>query len=93
VTFFSKVEQVFEIPGRGCVLVPAKPRDDLDFQITLKTTVQLKKPDGKTIITAIVGIEVLSGPRFGNRLAIVLPESFKKDDIPAGTAIWLIRAC
>lgn len=42
---FFKVEDKFEISGRGCVIVPAIP-EGLDFRIRAKDQIELRTPDG-----------------------------------------------
>ena len=63
-TFLFKVEDVFDISGRGCVLVPVVP-DGLDFKIRAKDRIQLRTPTGRVFDMVIASIELLkmqSGP-------------------------------
>jgi translation elongation factor EF-Tu-like GTPase len=88
-TFFSKVEDVFQISGRGCVVVPAIPRSSLDFQLHTRDSIQLRNPDGRILDTYIAGIEILCGPRVIDRMAFLLPGNIRKEDVSKETEIWL----
>ena len=87
--FFSKIEDTFQIPGRGCVIVPATPRSSLDFQFRLQDLIQLRNPDGRLIDTHIAGIEMLCGAKVRDRMALLLPGNIAPQDVPRGTEIWL----
>jgi hypothetical protein len=91
VIFLSKVEDVFEISGRGCVVVPASPRAGLDFQLHAHDSIQLRNPDGRVLDTYIAGIEMLCGPKVRDCVAFLLPENIAKQDVPRETEIWLIQ--
>jgi len=92
-TLLFKVQDVFDISGRGCVIVPVIP-EDLDFKIRAKDKIQLHTPDGRLLDTHIASIEFLygekEGGRKGCRMAIMLPREFVKKDVPIGTEIWLL---
>jgi hypothetical protein len=85
-----KVENVFEITGRGCVLLPFIP-EGRDFMIRPKDRIQLRTPSGAVLDTHIAAIE-LAKPRDGGpcRMAITLPLNFVKGDVPTGTEIWFL---
>jgi hypothetical protein len=89
-TLLFKVENVFDISGRGCVLAPVIP-DGLDFQIRAKDRIQLRTPTGRVFETHIASIELLK-PQCGGpcRMAIMLPRDLGKDDVPAGTEVWCV---
>ena len=88
-----KVEDVFEIEGRGCVLVPGiSDSVPKDFVVRFGDLIELRKADGSVVRTHIYGIEILDGT---NRrkvcTPILLPPEFTKLDIPIGTEVWLAR--
>ncbi|MGA2217484.1 MAG: hypothetical protein ABSG51_05325 [Terracidiphilus sp.] len=87
--FFSKVENVFTIAGRGCVIVPAKPIEGVGFPVSLRDNdlIQLRGPAGfiDTHIAAIESLNVKPGPR---RLAILLPSEIAKSDVSPEMEIW-----
>jgi hypothetical protein len=86
--FFATVEDSFQITGRGCVIVPSKPRSP-KFQLRAKDRIQLRYPDGRIIETYIAAIEMVCGPKVKDRLAFLLPQPITKSDVPSGTEIWL----
>lgn len=88
-TLLFKVEGVFDISGRGCVLAP-QVFSNLDVKVRAKVQLQLRTPDGKVLDTHIASIE-LGKPQDGSpcRTFIMLPREFVKKDIPIGTEVWL----
>jgi hypothetical protein len=87
-----RVEDVFEIAGRGCVLAPVIP-EGLDFRIRTDDQIQLRTPNGRMVETHIASIELLK-PRDGGpcRMAIMLPRDLVKMDVPTGTEVWFLNA-
>jgi hypothetical protein len=82
-----KVEDMFDVPGRGCVIVPVIP-DGSDVKVRAADLIQLRAPDGRVSDTHIASIELLK-PQHGNRrMAIMLPRDLAKRDIPVGTEVW-----
>jgi hypothetical protein len=82
-TFFSKVEEIFTIPGRGCVVVPAVPHPDLDFRLHDREPIQLHNPDGKVFDTCIIPIEmIMPADKTACRMAFLLPEGIAIADTP-----------
>jgi translation elongation factor EF-Tu-like GTPase len=89
-TFLFKIEEVFEISGRGCAIVPALA-EGADFKIRLQDAIQLRTPEGRTRNTHISSVEFLK-PEVGTcRMAIMLPSDVLKQDVPKGTDVWLIQ--
>jgi len=88
-TLLFKVEDVFDITGRGCVLAPVVP-DGLDFKIRAKDPIQLRTPAGRLFDTHIASIELLKMRDGPCRVAIMLPRDLAKDDVPVGTEIWYL---
>jgi hypothetical protein len=82
---FAKIEQIFTISGRGCVIVPA----GLVFPFSLRAndSIQLRGPGGvmDTRIAAIESLNVKPGPR---RVAFLLPLDIAKSDVSSATEIW-----
>jgi hypothetical protein len=87
----SQVEDTFQIAGRGCVVVPAIPRSELNFSLRAKDPVQLRMPDGRIINTHIVSIELACGPQVKDRMAFLLPGTIKTEEVPKGTEIWIAQ--
>jgi translation elongation factor EF-Tu-like GTPase len=89
-TLLFKVEDVFDISGRGCVLAP-QIFTTVDVKVREKDQLQLRTPDGKVLDTHIASIE-LGKPQLGGhcRAFIMLPRELDKKDIPIGTEVWLL---
>jgi hypothetical protein len=89
-TFLFKIEEVFEIYGRGCVIVPVIA-EGADFKIRPRDAIQLRTPDGRTLNTHIGSVEFLT-PEVGTcRMAILLPTDIQKQDVPNGSDVWLMQ--
>jgi hypothetical protein len=76
-----KVEDVFEISGRGRVIMPSMPAES-DFKIRLKDQIQLRAPDGRFFDTQIAGTEFAHGTKPDgskvSQMAIIPPRNFPK---------------
>jgi hypothetical protein len=85
-----KVEDVFNIAGRGLTLAPAIP-DNLGFAIRPKDRIQLRTPNGRALDTHIASFS-LSRPIGGGptTVALELPSDIRRDDVPIGTEVWLV---
>lgn len=86
-----RVEEVFEVKGRGIVLVPIT-QSGLGTDTKPGDEVQLRTPDGRLVQSRISSIELLHGiDRNGNkfcRTAIMLPVEVARDRIGKGTEVW-----
>jgi len=89
-TFLFRIEEMFEIYGRGCVIVPVIA-EGADFKIRPLDAIQLRTPDGRTLDTHIGSVEFLK-PEVGRcRMAILLPTDIQKQDVPKGSDVWLMQ--
>jgi translation elongation factor EF-Tu-like GTPase len=89
-TFLFRIEDVFEISGRGCVIVPAIV-EGADFKIRPNDAVQLRTPEGRTLNTHIGSVEFLT-PEVGMcRMGILLPPEVAETNVPTGTEVWLMQ--
>jgi hypothetical protein len=89
-TLLFKVEGVFDMSGRGCVLAP-EIFSNVDVRVRAKDQLQLRTPDAHVLDTHIASIE-LGKPQDGGpcRAFIMLPRELYKKDIPIGTEVWLV---
>ena len=80
------VVDTFLISGRGLILAA----DVLPEQVQLKVneSIELRRQDGSSIITKVVGIEFASPPDANRPLAILLPSDIHKEQVPIGTEVW-----
>jgi len=83
VFLLSRIQDIFTVAGRGCVIVP--------FAITTKVhngdAVQLRSAEGNVVDARIKGIEMikmLSGPC---RVGLLLSENVAMRDIPLNAEI------
>jgi hypothetical protein len=89
VTFISKVEDVFEISGRGCVVVPGVPFAFSDAVLKIGDRITLKRPNGSEIETILRGFEM--GSRHSSRcVPILLGKELNKRMVPVGTELWTV---
>lgn len=86
---FFKVEDVFHVSERGCVIVPAIP-EGLDFNVRTKDQIELRTPDGRILQTHIASVELAkrrNAPCHGDHAAAHVA----KQDVPIGTEIWFLQ--
>lgn len=79
--FLFKVEDTFQITGRGLILVPGLGTNA--DKVSIGMIIKLKKPDKTEIVTTIAGIA------FARKAPLLLPKEIKKEDVPIGTEVWL----
>ena len=89
VTFISKVENVFEISGRGCVVVPGVPDAFSDAELKIGDRIVLKRPNGSEIETTLRGFEMGSRHPSGC-IPILLGKELGKGMVPVGTELWTV---
>jgi hypothetical protein len=84
------VEHVFTIEGRGIGLAPvAVPEGNERFRV--HDPIDIRLPDGRIVRTEVASW-MLPTPNPECGLNILLPPSFKKDDVPAGSEVWSVDA-
>lgn len=84
-TLLSRVEDVFQIADRGCVVAPGIPRSS-DACIKVGDRLWLTRPDGSEANTLVRGIE-MGGRNPDAGIPILLGSELTKDDIPVGTLL------
>lgn len=80
------VLDTFLIRGRGIVLAADVLPEQI--QLTINEPIELRRPDGSSIITKVSGIEYASPPDPNRPLAILLPRDISKEQVPVGTEVW-----
>jgi hypothetical protein len=85
-TLLSKVEAVFSISGRGCVIAPGIPKGGAS-RVKMGDALVLKRPDGRELRTHVRGIEMGGAPQ-SLGIPILVGADLVKDDIPIGTEVW-----
>ncbi|MDX2111880.1 MAG: hypothetical protein SFY80_16750 [Verrucomicrobiota bacterium] len=88
-----KVEDRFQLTGRGCVLVPGIPHEPSLPIVRVSDKIMLTRPDGSKILTHIASIEMVNYHTKPQKVAvpICLPSEFSTEDIPKGTEVFLIQ--
>ena len=78
-----RVKDVFQITGRGCVIVPGFAAD-ADLRGRVGATLLLKRPDGSEITSTIRGFEFSGNPSVLERTgyAILLADVTRADEVP-----------
>jgi hypothetical protein len=80
------VEGVFDLPGRGLIVVSGPLVDS--FASPSEISVTLKRPDGQVIdATASITSHFQTPPPKEHRFAVIL-KGPAKSDVPIGTEIW-----
>jgi hypothetical protein len=85
--YFSSVEDVFTIAGRGCVVVPVIP-SDVSFEIHNGDSIQLRNSSG-VVNANIASVELLKPVAGPCRMAFLLSGDISKSDVPSETEIWV----
>lgn len=85
-TLLFRVENVFQIEGRGCILLPGIPRS-FHPPIRCGAALQLRRPDGTSISTSLGAFELINTPK---RNTAVLVADIDKTEVPIGTdVLWV----
>jgi len=86
VIFLSTVEDSFQLPNIGCVLIMPAP----NTQLRPHDPIQLRTPDGRVIDTYVAAFPMVCGPDVRKDVvAFQLPTIITKQDVPKETEIWL----
>ena len=85
-TFVCRVDDVFQIAGRGCVVTPGILKNS-DLVLRIGAALVLRRPDGSELYTVLRGIEMGSAPGFPAS-PLLLGEDVTKDQVPVGTEVW-----
>ena len=89
--FLFKVEDVFQIEGRGCVLIPGIPHSfSKERSVKRGEAIEMRRPDGSTFRSTTWQIEMISTRQQRDHTVIMIPD-VPKADIPIGTEVWLVN--
>jgi translation elongation factor EF-Tu-like GTPase len=84
------VEDVFNLTGRGIVVAGELEQNSPIFKVG--NIVLLIHPDGKELVTEIIGIEMVNPidyENFNRKKIGVLLKVVSKEDVPIGTEVFL----
>jgi hypothetical protein len=79
----SRVEDVFQIAERGCVVCPGILRNS-ESRLKIGDKLWLERPDGSEVSTIVRGIE-MGGPINSPGIPILLGAEITKHEVPVGT--------
>jgi translation elongation factor EF-Tu-like GTPase len=87
--FIEEVEDVFEISGRGCVIVPGIP---YTFEPVIGKGAQLEfhNPSGSVVSATLKGIEMVNRGKPMNHAPFSVNRDVKKGDIEIGAKLYLV---
>ena len=83
-----EIEDVFDLTGRGCVLVPAVPRA-FPGSVKAGSVIVIEPPSGRAFETTIVAFELINRGRPTEHAAFSVPGSIGKDQLPVGSRVFL----
>lgn len=86
--FLSKIEQVFNVPARGCVIVPVALTED---RVSVGDGVQLRRGSG-CLNARIMGIEMIKRRSGPCRVGFLLSKEISQSEVPAEAEIWIEKS-
>jgi len=84
--FLSKIEGIFTVPTRGCVIVPAEFSNP-GVRVKAGDRIQIRNAN-QHLNVEIASVEWLSRPS-GSHLAFLLPKEIELSQIPQEAEIWI----
>ena len=87
--YLCTIEDVFQITGRGCVIVPGVPKA-LPLPLRLGTKLLVRQPNGKTMKTTLHGVEMIHRGRLMDHVPISFPPHVRKDDLIIGSQVFAL---
>jgi hypothetical protein len=85
------VEETFTIFGQGIGLLPGVPKYEGGPRVAPGMSIELRRPDGTILATTIRAIEWIQTPP-GPAAPLLMPPEISKEEVPAGTEVWLSDA-
>lgn len=87
-----EVEEVFEISGVGCVILPHAPSPDAwKGPINVGARLLIETPSGSLFETILAGVQMVSGTRHMDRVPFSLAKDVRKTDVPIGSKVFLLQ--
>jgi translation elongation factor EF-Tu-like GTPase len=91
--FLFVVEHAFQISGRGCVLAPGLSTETGAPTVRVGSQIRLVTPEGRSFHAQVRGFEMIQyWPRRPEKIALPILVSITKDQVPAGTRVYLAVA-
>lgn len=89
-TYLFRVEETFDISGRGQVVVSDTKIMDIPFVLRAGSNIELRLPDGGVIATQIKGLEHCSPFSPFRAYAFLIRDEAVKARVPKGAEVWLL---
>lgn len=87
--FIEKVEDVFDVSGRGCVIVPGIPYS-FEPKIGVGAELEIRNPSGRRVHAILKGVEMINRGRPMKHAPFLVDRDVKKSDIEIGAELYLI---
>ncbi len=88
--YLFEIEDVFEISGRGCVIVPGIPKA-FNRPVPVGSKLVIEHPDGNKIETRITGIEMINRGRPLQASPFSVSRSTTKVELPIGSKVFFVQ--
>lgn len=88
--YIEKVEDVFDITGRGCVVVPGIPYG-FEPAIGKDSVLEFQNPSGTKVRAKILAFEMVNRGEPMSHAPFSLERSVKKGDIEQGAIMFLVN--
>lgn len=89
-TYLFRVEETFDIAGRGRIVVSDTKVMDIPFVLRAGSRIELRLPGGEVVVTEIKGLEHSRPFSPYRAYAFLIGERALKAPIPKGTEVWLL---
>ncbi len=88
--FIEEVEDVFDISGRGYVIVPGIPYS-FEPAICIGAELEFHNPSGSIVSATLKGIEMVNRGRPMEHAPFSVNREIKKGDIEVGAKLYLVK--
>lgn len=88
--FIEEVEDVFDISGRGCVIIPGIPYS-FEPAIGIGAELEIYNPSGSIVSATLKGIEMLNRGKPMEHAPFSVNRDVKKGDIEIGAKLYLVK--
>lgn len=86
--FLFEIEDVFSIPGRGCVIVPGIPYS-FAGDVRADAHILIETPSGSRLETTIAAFEMINRGKPVEHAPFSLPRTITKEQLPVGSRVYL----
>ena len=88
--YIEEVEDIFDISGRGCVIVPGIPYF-FELKIDIDSILEFHNPSGSKVSARIIGFEMINRGKPMQHAPFSLDRTVKKGDIEKGAKMYLVN--